>query len=361
MHITHRLRRCLRGHWQEATATVVGLGLCLSIVIVGPRILATIWPLQANVTMPSTTLTREDVERIVAERRRHTAPITHRSHSDDLRASLRSLPQGTSATVLPSGPELVDTNAARPPTTEVARPLDVATPPVTNPAAPLENPGTETTDAFPAFGTAVFPVQTVPRWGEMTSPQQWNATYAEMMERTDIRFGPVPRYDRTVLTTPMPALLQPRDADGITAKLFYSTRFMGQYDLDSDEHSGTHVGIDLKLALGQPFGTVAGGKVHDVRRNPRLGLHIIVEHRLAGDTYYSTYGHCQSVAVRPGDTVTPGQILGTIGMTGQTTAPHLHLQIDSGTPDAERHEPLTTERASDGRQSLDPITFINRY
>jgi murein DD-endopeptidase MepM/ murein hydrolase activator NlpD len=48
-----------------------------------------------------------------------------------------------------------------------------------------------------------------------------------------------------------------------------------------------------------------------------------------GDGRYATYAHLQkgSVTVEVGDRVRPGQTLGKLGNTGNTSAPHLHLQI----------------------------------
>ncbi|HUG41177.1 MAG TPA: M23 family metallopeptidase [Longimicrobiales bacterium] len=53
-----------------------------------------------------------------------------------------------------------------------------------------------------------------------------------------------------------------------------------------------------------------------------------------GEARFAWYGHLQagSLRVQPGDTVRRGQVLGLIGNSGATTAPHLHFQItDSAT------------------------------
>lgn len=60
-----------------------------------------------------------------------------------------------------------------------------------------------------------------------------------------------------------------------------------------------------------------------------LGNHVTVRH---SDGRYATYAHMQkgSVAVGVGGNVLPGQTLGRIGNTGNTSAPHLHFQITEG-------------------------------
>lgn len=188
----------------------------------------------------------------------------------------------------------------------------------------------------------------------MTTPAEWNRTYGEM---ADADFVSVPRYDLRTLTIPMEELLRDRNSNiaAITAKLFYSTRFFGKYDLDAGEYTGTHAGVDLKLARGTPIRVIGGGRVAVVTETQRLGLHVIVEHRLrSGETYYSIYGHLDSVSVSEGQDVTPGQTVGRVGMTGNTTAPHVHLQVDRGNP-GERHEPYQGPQSN---AAVNPVTFI---
>jgi murein DD-endopeptidase MepM/ murein hydrolase activator NlpD len=196
----------------------------------------------------------------------------------------------------------------------------------------------------------------------MTTPAEWDRSYAQM-ERTD--FVSIPRYDLSVLTIPVSDLEDrrtPEEISSLTAKLFYSTRYYGAYDLDAGEFTGAHPGIDLKLALGTPIGAVGGGIVRYAGNSGLLGLHVIIEHRMPdGSAYYSIYGHFGSISVHEGDTVRSGQTLGAVGMTGSTSGPHLHLQIDRGEP-GEVHVPYTTtsvpSREAVRRWTVNPITFI---
>ncbi len=205
----------------------------------------------------------------------------------------------------------------------------------------------------------------MPNWGAMRTPDEWNRTYSEL---TEADFVSIPRYDMSVLTTPMESLTKPlRDENipKITAKLFYSTRFFGSYDLDSGEFTWTHAGVDLKLARGTPIGAIGGGRVTSVTTTQMLGLHVIVEHRLAnGETYYSIYGHFDRAAVQAGEDIVPGQTLGYVGMTGNTSAPHLHLQIDHGKP-GENHQPYYTTVAPSAAEAakyvVHPISFISKW
>lgn len=215
-------------------------------------------------------------------------------------------------------------------------------------------------DAFPSFGAAVFPVSRVPNWGDMHSPEEWNRTYGEL---PDSAFVPVPAYDLRVLTIPMQSLLRPfteQSVPVITAKLFYSTRFMGTYDVDAGEHTGAHDGVDLKLAYGTPVGAIAGGRVRAVGEDPILGLRVVVEHRHPSDgTFTSVYGHLGSVSVAEGQDVSPGTTLGTVGLTGKTSGPHLHLQVDRGPSGT--YVVMAGGDTGTRREAVNPITFLREH
>ncbi len=219
---------------------------------------------------------------------------------------------------------------------------------------------------FPSFLMAVQPVSVVPNWGAMRTPEEWNRSFRELQPDD---FVPVPSYEPAALITPIESLIHPfitaANIPLITAKLYYSTRFMGRYDLDAGEYSGGHMGVDLKLAAGTPFGAIGGGRVAGIETSNRLGLHVTIEHRIPDEgTFYSIYGHMGSVSVQEGETVTPGQTIGTVGMTGETTGPHIHLQVDIGHGETV-HEPyfpgirVSLEEAL--RWTVNPMTFIQDH
>lgn len=208
---------------------------------------------------------------------------------------------------------------------------------------------------FPALETAVHPVSKVPNWGAMRTAAQWNRTYSQMGASD---FVTVPAYDLKTLTIPLSSLTNPIKPSSIpilTSKLYYSTRYLGKYDLDADEHSGSHDGIDLKLALGTPVGATAGGRVVDVDEDNILGKHVLIEHRSENGTrYLSIYAHLQSASVERDQDVAAGQTVGRVGMTGNTSAPHLHFAVHQKQGEGEWNKYDMTE-------SINPIDFIARY
>lgn len=216
--------------------------------------------------------------------------------------------------------------------------------------------------AFPSFERTVFPVSRVPNWGAMHGAAEWGRTYAQMGTND---FVEVPDYDLGKLMEPFRDAVSANDEEQITRKLFYSTKFFGAYDLDAGEYTWLHPGVDLKLALGTPLGSIAGGRVYAVRNDGVLGLHVLVEHRIPEEgVLYSIYGHLGSVSVQEGDAVKPGQMIGTVGMTGNTSAPHIHLQIDRkrGTDPHVPYRPdAVPSQTEAGRWTVHPIRFIQKY
>jgi murein DD-endopeptidase MepM/ murein hydrolase activator NlpD len=91
-----------------------------------------------------------------------------------------------------------------------------------------------------------------------------------------------------------------------------------------------HPGVDIAGAVGLFVAASANGKVTDVRYDQAngMGATVEVEHKYGFRTRYANLG---TWFVQPGDEVYQGQRIGTIGTTGETTAPRLHFEILVGT------------------------------
>jgi murein DD-endopeptidase MepM/ murein hydrolase activator NlpD len=106
-----------------------------------------------------------------------------------------------------------------------------------------------------------------------------------------------------------------------------------------------HDGIDLAAPIGAPIRAIADGQVMYADPHGGYGKYIVIRH-LNGIT--SHYGHCDSMEVTPGHTVTAGQIIGTVGNSGASTGPHLHFEIrrDGEAQDPESFLPGLAEEAA---------------
>jgi murein DD-endopeptidase MepM/ murein hydrolase activator NlpD len=99
-----------------------------------------------------------------------------------------------------------------------------------------------------------------------------------------------------------------------------------------------HKGADLTPGEGTPIHAIADGVVREVSAsdNGGLGVYAVIDHVINGEHVASTYGHMVSgsLQVSAGQAVTAGQILGSVGNTGQSTGAHLHFEIllDGTTP-----------------------------
>jgi murein DD-endopeptidase MepM/ murein hydrolase activator NlpD len=85
-----------------------------------------------------------------------------------------------------------------------------------------------------------------------------------------------------------------------------------------------HNGIDLAAPEDTPIRAVKGGVVVFADPYKGYGNLIVIKH---SEALTSHYGHCKEFSVKPGQRIKPGQIIGTVGKTGNVTGPHLHLEL----------------------------------
>ncbi len=85
-----------------------------------------------------------------------------------------------------------------------------------------------------------------------------------------------------------------------------------------------HAGIDFRAAVGTPVLAAADGEVQLVGERPRAGRMVVVAH---ADELATAYMHLSDAAVRVGQLVRRGELLGRTGWTGNATTPHLHFAV----------------------------------
>ncbi|HBI39694.1 MAG TPA: peptidase M23, partial [Tenacibaculum sp.] len=81
-----------------------------------------------------------------------------------------------------------------------------------------------------------------------------------------------------------------------------------------------HRGTDFAAPYGTPIMTTASGTVVESRRRGGNGNYVKVKHN---STYTTQYLHMKRRKVRVGDYVKQGDIIGWVGMTGNTSGPHV--------------------------------------
>ena len=89
----------------------------------------------------------------------------------------------------------------------------------------------------------------------------------------------------------------------------------------------THSGIDIGAAYGAPVYACASGTVTCATYSSIFGYHVRISH---GNGFLTLYGHMIRYTVSEGQHVSRGEIIGYVGSTGKSTAPHLHLTLYYG-------------------------------
>lgn len=86
-----------------------------------------------------------------------------------------------------------------------------------------------------------------------------------------------------------------------------------------------HSGTDLAAPMGTPVLASRAGRVAVADSLGGYGLTVILRH---GDgDIESRYAHLSRIAVRPGEWIEQGEVIGLVGSTGNSTGPHLHFEV----------------------------------
>jgi len=86
-----------------------------------------------------------------------------------------------------------------------------------------------------------------------------------------------------------------------------------------------HTGMDFTAPKGTPIYATGDGKIEKVRRSRKgYGNHVIINH---GYGYQTLYAHMSKYIVKRGQKVKRGEVIGYVGSTGTSVAPHLHYEV----------------------------------
>lgn len=123
-------------------------------------------------------------------------------------------------------------------------------------------------------------------------------------------------YSETGFIWPVPTVRNISPTDN------YGERYLqeeGRYDF--------HKGMDITKpgCYGEPIVASAAGEVIIAGDTGNgYGYHVVIDH---GNSISTLYGHCSSLAVKVGDVVEQGQVIGYIGSTGYAYGNHLHFEV----------------------------------
>ena len=121
---------------------------------------------------------------------------------------------------------------------------------------------------------------------------------------------------------------------------------LGEYEITShfgkrmdpfSKEQKQHWGIDLRAPIGTPVLATADGTVIHVEDQPDgYGKYVVIEH---DDNYQTRYAQLSEFKVALGSRVSKGKVIGLVGSSGRSTAPHLHYEVILN---GKRIDPVTT-------------------
>lgn len=131
-----------------------------------------------------------------------------------------------------------------------------------------------------------------------------------------------------------------------------------------------HKGTDFASPVGTPIIATANGRVTESRRKGGNGKYVKIRHN---GTYSTQYLHMSRRAVNVGDVVKQGEIIGYVGMTGNSGGPHvcyrfwkngkqvdpLKQKLPAAKPMKESLKPIYLESISDLKTQLDAIGYTD--
>ena len=101
-------------------------------------------------------------------------------------------------------------------------------------------------------------------------------------------------------------------------------RITSRYGARSSIRKSTHTGLDISAVQGTDIKVVADGTVTFASYNGSYGKLVKVDHGNGIETWYA---HTSKMYVNVGDSVKAGDVIAAVGSTGNSTGPHLHLEI----------------------------------
>lgn len=88
-------------------------------------------------------------------------------------------------------------------------------------------------------------------------------------------------------------------------------------------HTDFHPGLDIAAPYGSYIHNWLRGHAISVGQDGRCGMHVVIK----SGKWKATYCHMSRVQVVEGPIIPTGTVIGQVGMTGRTTGPHLHFQL----------------------------------
>lgn len=104
-------------------------------------------------------------------------------------------------------------------------------------------------------------------------------------------------------------------------------RLTGRFAQSSGLWSSTHTGLDFAVGYGTPIRAMANGTITQTSYEGAYGNRTVLT---TDDGTELWFCHQATFNVSAGERVNAGDVIGYVGMTGNTTGPHVHLEVRPG-------------------------------
>lgn len=194
------------------------------------------------------------------------------------------------------------------------------------------------------FDWTISPIAYIPNWN-IPKYQNKILTFDQIATKDLVE---LPKYDVARL----------QNENNFLERYTYTVLYMGGYSLNYKENDGSHLGVDIRAVTGTPVRNIANGVVVKTNHGDSTGnKYITIRHdnvpvNWKNTTIYSNYLHLSEINVTEWSKIRKWEMIGKVGNTGISTAPHLHFQID--TEDAPFHPywPFTMQEAKQNGMTI---------
>lgn len=227
------------------------------------------------------------------------------------------------------------------------------------------------------FDGTVMPITYIPDWTKVA-----NQDKSKRFEEIDIKdYLPIPTYDALTLSKDLANTTKASTILHFT----YTVPYMWSYTFNYKEYDGSHLGVDIRAPIWTPILSIANGVViRTVEADATGNKYVVIRHdNVPYDgkkvSLYSGYLHLSQITATEGTRIRKWEMLGRVGITGITTTPHLHFQIDTADAPFHPYWPFSSADSRNAglwffesvnkwlwkdkalRYTIHPMNFINRY
>ncbi len=176
----------------------------------------------------------------------------------------------------------------------------------------------ELPDSGMAFGTRIPDVRGVDGWQEVVDEYIW----------VDGENVAVERVSETVVQQPVNAVVRVGTNEATAVGPDEYIFPVPSSVRSSRGKSYGHRGVDINAPTGEPIFACQAGTVVTAGWHYSYGYYVIIKHDTT-DQHSTLYAHCSQLYVQAGDKVERGAPIAALGSTGNSSGPHLHLEVHS--------------------------------